>query len=920
VTADHGGGPGTDLRANDQDEVSFLLALFFGRDPLVSDSDPDPNLGLLVRQNSAEPTLIPHLPRVTHDFSASWLAEMAQSIGNYFALQIWESTQLAFHRHGEGGRDLWERPSYRIDPHLELDVLIAASDLGSPDDSAPVDPALLSRISALNNQNRADQLHARLAIHLDDTQTRLLVDRVDPHEIEAESARALLEAARHHRVELSPDWVVTIVNRHHPTMPDHDAYADPEHRARVTHLLAAMPEPTRTEHADWLAGVACERFAPPWFAAYLVSVAAPFVSKAGVWDALPSFEPFWDSWIQHLIAAPPASMEEVLLRSHPLRHAVESIEERHEPTERILGELGQWVPILSAPPVAKMEASVPAPPDLPHHEPANEPATQSDHSARMFQADVVVDGNKRTRTFALGVPNKVRFSVGRNAALSTSVAFPDVDAQGHDEVTLPVWLSCPGQDPITTSIVLPTDKALDSSWAELIFTPEQDWVKDVIAIVYSEDGTEVLQAASLSGAAVDPALADADQVHEQLVFTRTDVRSIDEAPAAVPFATLVHTDTTTAITTTDGSPVGLGASFTAASGLVRSYMAALETTADDLELGVGDITSTLIEAARFGYLLGTQLSPEHRQLADEDHIRVVSVVNSVVMPLELLYNGPNPDIDADLCDGWQSALSSTVDAVCPSCGPDLSDASIVCPLQFWSMSKVLEHHGPSMANTAHPFSAQALTGTHQTSGINPFASALIAGSNKIASGVDSPIADLAAMAADDIVDETTVVKDWAQWTEAIERRDPSLLIAMAHQDVATNELIPVPSLEIGGIPETIFDQTHVRPSHNEDGAGPVMILLGCNTAVDPGNSIASFASRFKGQGAATVISSLGEVIASQAAPSAEILLRAMKAAFDTPGATIGDALLHTRRQLLADNKLLGLMLVMHGGSELATHP
>jgi len=61
---------------------------------------------------------------------------------------------------------------------------------------------------------------------------------------------------------------------------------------------------------------------------------------------------------------------------------------------------------------------------------------------------------------------------------------------------------------------------------------------------------------------------------------------------------------------------------------------------------------------------------------------------------------------------------------------------------------------------------------------------------------------------------------------------------------------------------------------------------------------------------------LGEVIANQAAPSAEILLRSMKGAMDTPGATIGDALLHTRRQLLADDKLLGLMLIMHGGSEL----
>jgi len=478
---------------------------------------------------------------------------------------------------------------------------------------------------------------------------------------------------------------------------------------------------------------------------------------------------------------------------------------------------------------------------------------------------------------------------------------------------LPVWLHCPGNDPVTTSVVLPTDNNLDSTWATLTFTPDKAWVKDIVAIVYGEDGTEVLQAASLRGAAVAPELNDADQSNEQLEFHRTDVRGIDEAPSSISFATVVHTESTTAVTAAGGRAVALGASTEATSEMIRQYMAALESTAASLDLGIGDITRTLVRAARFGALLATQL-PTASRLAVEDHIRVISVVNSVVMPLELIYDGVAPDADAVLCDGWREALTAPIGTSCAACGNRPGNATVVCPLRFWSMSKVLEHHGPTLADTPAVFSAHAVSPSASAPTVNPFASAVIAASDKIPSGEDSPVAALAAITSG-FGTETTVVDTWSEWVTEVQERDPSLLIAMAHQDVDPNGLMEVPALEIGGTLQTIFDRRYVRPTADST-PGPVVILLGCNTAVDPGNSIASLASIFKGQGAATVISSLGEIIASQAVPSAQTLMQSMKSAFDTPGATIGDALLETRRRLLADNKLLGLMLVMHGGSDL----
>ena len=88
-----------------------------------------------------------------------------------------------------------------------------------------------------------------------------------------------------------------------------------------------------------------------------------------------------------------------------------------------------------------------------------------------------------------------------------------------------------------------------------------------------------------------------------------------------------------------------------------------------------------------------------------------------------------------------------------------------------------------------------------------------------------------------------------------------------------------------------------------------MLLIGCNTGVEH-TMLASFASRFR-RYAPVVVATVGEIIAQEAPLIVDAVIRGCNAQA-AAGGTVGDAIRDARIALLADRRLVGLQLIVHG--------
>jgi hypothetical protein len=141
---------------------------------------------------------------------------------------------------------------------------------------------------------------------------------------------------------------------------------------------------------------------------------------------------------------------------------------------------------------------------------------------------------------------------------------------------------------------------------------------------------------------------------------------------------------------------------------------------------------------------------------------------------------------------------------------------------------------------------------------------------------------------------------WEEWEEKIDEHKPQVLVLLTHTD---ND-----SLELGA-----NDLRHsnnlwtglVREPFNKSPAGPIVLLVGCETGGTRG--LSSFAEQFRKFGASVVIGTSGTTLGRFAAPIAGELI----ATLNRPNgpSTIGAALLEVRRSTLARGWVTGLLMM-----------
>lgn len=311
------------------------------------------------------------------------------------------------------------------------------------------------------------------------------------------------------------------------------------------------------------------------------------------------------------------------------------------------------------------------------------------------------------------------------------------------------------------------------------------------------------------------------------------------------------------------------------------------------------------------------------ELAGEDLTAIQVVVSDPndFIPVELVYDLPPPTITAGLCANWRQALEAGY------CDPDHHPASpadpelaaVICPLGFWALSKVIERQvadrdEPLLDLLGQDFGirSEPKQGRQHLYGLT---GALFAASlrvDRVKPGLtDQVLATLSQITEDGACRADT----WEDWIREVRARKPPLLVLLAHTEKVQDTL----AMEIGSQQYRLVSQITSSLVKAEPDAAPVVLLLGCDTAVAD-REYQSFASRFRDKGAALVVGTIAAVLGEHAAPVAQAIAMALRdAAADVrSGAdakTFGITMRDIRRKLLADGELMSLCLATFGDAD-----
>lgn len=291
-----------------------------------------------------------------------------------------------------------------------------------------------------------------------------------------------------------------------------------------------------------------------------------------------------------------------------------------------------------------------------------------------------------------------------------------------------------------------------------------------------------------------------------------------------------------------------------------------------------------------------------------ERIQLLLRDDSVVMPLELVYDLGAPARGAILCSNWKKALSSG--ACDQSFHPSADDgnAAVVCPSGFWAVTKTIERQvAPESLFSEAASSFDVAARTEMAGPGDPLPvlkGAVLAASDRVA-GAD---VERLARVIGDRVGRSATAATWSGWRRGVKRTHASLLVLLSHtvrDDTGW-------ALQIGEAENLYVAQVNAAYVSTADPPRLIALLLGCETVENP-EELQSFVARFRAGGASLVVGTVCGVLGDRAPGVAEELVRRFATAAgrtrpQTAGAVIQDA----RRALLARGELTALALAAYG--------
>ncbi|BCY10797.1 hypothetical protein [Actinoplanes sp. L3-i22] len=325
--------------------------------------------------------------------------------------------------------------------------------------------------------------------------------------------------------------------------------------------------------------------------------------------------------------------------------------------------------------------------------------------------------------------------------------------------------------------------------------------------------------------------------------------------------------------------------------------------------GSAQQTAMLRDLARFGIAFYQELVRQgFAHLSGAVFVQVVTSEKDGAWPIEMVYDRGVPDAHARLCRRWRQALD-TGRCDCPE-APGTKARRVICPLGFWGIRMVIERRmlaGAGATRGTAVFQTDPLPGRRSLREID--AMVFAAKHGPVSAADRGRIRDAYRRRLGLRVDEAT---SWRQWRRLVDSHGPPLLVLLSHNTEGREQNTRV--LQIGQKSEVLIDVVgteYVVPPRQDAGVpGPVVVLLGCNTAIsdtpwqDP-------VSRFRYGSAAVVIGTVVETLGGQAAEAAcEIAV-----AIAGGPRRFGDLMRAARRALLAKGLAIAFSVVAFGDAD-----
>lgn len=326
---------------------------------------------------------------------------------------------------------------------------------------------------------------------------------------------------------------------------------------------------------------------------------------------------------------------------------------------------------------------------------------------------------------------------------------------------------------------------------------------------------------------------------------------------------------------------------------------------DEFDENDTDARALVLDMARHGTGL-------YKELCDQgftdpgERIQILCEDADDHVPLEFVYDRGYPSSKAQWCGAGLAALKIGANT-CPECQlpgqeDELGNVAVLCPYGFWSMRKVIERVSPTAdGHMSDPGATRRL--------LAPMTSVAFASSHLVP--------ELERQATQQALkkhfDKVLLADDWLQWRRAV-REHPALLIVLPHHGIASR----LDYLEIGdaNLDEALgklsaaqIDERVVNPDALDP--GPIVLLLGCQTARASETGYADLASRIHRQHASIVLGTLAQILGRHAGPIAREFALTL-ANLTTPDTDFGDVMLQVRRRMLARGCLIAMCLIARG--------